>query len=519
MATLEPLVKKMGEDDVLVGHSLGARAILQVLARIKQRVGHVYLVAPAIWSTTPDWEAVKKDKYWEGSDVDTFAEFHNHPFSWENASEYVDRKTIIFSPNDPYIPVQDHSTIPAGWYIKTMSGSYGHFDQKEYSELLDMISQSKSTGWIPVPDDQLPVKLPEVAAYEPTDTGESPLAQIKDWVNTTCPRCGGKATRETDTMPNWAGSSWYFLRYCDPNNKEIFAAPEKLKYWMPVDLYNGGMEHTTLHLLYSRFWHKFLFDLGYIPVECGSEPYSRRRSHAMILGEGGVKMSKSKGNVINPDDVVKEYGADVFRTYEMFMGPYDQDTPWDTNGILGVKRFLDKVWGVFDRETLNVNRKTSHDPRSTIHDIETLYHQTVKKISEGIEALQFNTCVSQLMILTNAFQEAGGIDAHYREGYLQLLAPFAPHLAEELWHMIGHKDTIHRAGWPKFDPSKLTADTFDLVIQINGKVRDRITVASDISEEEAKQTALASEKVQKWLEGKEPQKMVYVKGKLMSIVV
>jgi leucyl-tRNA synthetase len=370
-------------------------------------------------------------------------------------------------------------------------------------------------GFVPVPEDQLPVLLPEVDSYETTDTGESPLAKIRDWVETTCPECGGKAERETDTMPNWAGSSWYFLRYCDPKNDQAFADPEKLKFWMPVDLYNGGMEHTTLHLLYSRFWHKVLWDLGHIPEACGSEPYARRRSQGLILAEGGEKMSKSKGNVVNPDDIVNRYGADVFRVYEMFMGPFDQPVPWDTNGIEGVKRFLDKAWRLFEGpNAIAFNATKRQTPNASL---ETSYHQSLKKISEDIESLGFNTAVSQLMILTNAFADAGGVPEEMVEGYLKILAPFAPHLAEELWHRLGKTSSIHLEPWPAFDPVKVVALSFELVIQVNGKVRDRIEVPADISEEDAKAKALASENVKKHLKGKDPKKVIYVKGRLVTI--
>ena len=368
-------------------------------------------------------------------------------------------------------------------------------------------------GFVGIPEAQLPVILPEVEAYEPTDTGESPLAAITSWVNIACPNCGKPAKRETDTMPNWAGSSWYFLRYCDPQNDQAFADPEKLKFWMPVDLYNGGMEHTTLHLLYSRFWYKFLFDLGLIPKECGHEPYAKRRSHALILGEGGIKMSKSKGNVVNPDDLVNEYGADVSRTYTMFIGPFDADAPWDTNGILGVKRFLDRAWSM-----LGV---TSHDLPSADKSerVETVYHQTVKKVTEGIEMMQFNTCVSHMMILLNEMQEAGGFTDEQRIGFLKILAPFAPHLVEEVWSSLNQQGSIHHAKWPSYDASKLKESTFELVIQVNGKVRDRVTVDAEISEQDAKALALKSEKVQSFLGGKEPQKVLYVKGRLVSVIL
>ncbi len=379
--------------------------------------------------------------------------------------------------------------------------------QRYWGEPIPVIHCVKC-GYVPVPEEQLPVTLPEVEAYEPTDTGESPLAKIRDWVEVDCPSCGGKAERETDTMPNWAGSSWYFLRYCDPQNDQELASAEKLKYWMPVDLYNGGMEHTTLHLLYSRFWYKFLWDIGVIPKECGSEPYRSRRSHGLILAEGGEKMSKSKGNVVNPDDIVAKYGADVFRVYEMFMGPFDQPVPWDTNGIEGVRRFLDKVWNV------------CHEPAimAVAGEMEILFNQTAKKITDGIDALQFNTCVSQLMILTNAFQDAGGVPLEYKESYLKLIAPFAPHLAEELWAELGHPESIHRAMWPAYDPTKTKAASFELIVQVNGKMRDKMVVPSDIEEGDAKEVALSSEKAAKWLDGQEIKQVVYVPGKIVNIV-
>jgi len=377
--------------------------------------------------------------------------------------------------------------------------------QRYWGEPIPIIHCPKD-GFVPVPEDQLPLVLPEVEAYEPTDSGESPLAKIRDWVEVKCPKCGGDAERETDTMPNWAGSSWYFLRYCDPHNDQELASAEKMKYWLPVNLYNGGMEHTTLHLLYSRFWYKFLWDLGIVPEECGSEPYAKRRSHGLILAEGGEKMSKSKGNVINPDDVVKEYGADAFRVYQAFMGPFDQAVPWDTNGIEGVRKFLDRVWNMFEGA-----------PANPFSDLETIYNQSVKKISDGIEFMHFNTCISQLMILSNAFADAGGIPESMRAGFIQLLAPFAPHIADELWVKNGGVGSVHVSGWPSYDKSKLQAATFELVAQVNGKVRGKVTVDSDISEDEAKKQALAA--VEKWLEGKQPKQVIYVKGKLVSIVV
>lgn len=515
MTELTPYLDQLGEDDVIVGHSLGGLMAVHAVAKMGRKIGHVYLVAPLLGPIS-DEQWMKKQVDRPDRDFSLVRKIWERPIDWDHVSSLIGSAHVLVSDNDTRVPKQSHQFLPQGWYIKSL-GPQGHFFSAHHPEVVREVLTSKISGWIPVPDDQLPLTLPAVEAYEPTDTGESPLAKIHEWVQTTCPRCGGPATRETDTMPNWAGSSWYFLRYCDPHNDQALASSEALKYWMPVDLYNGGMEHTTLHLLYSRFWHKFLWDVGIVPEECGSEPYAMRRSHNMILGEGGVKMSKSKGNVVNPDDVVATYGADVFRLYEMFIGPYDQPAPWDTAGIEGVRRFLDKVWGVF-----SIENRTLRIENSVSSSLETLYHQTVKKVSEGIDNLQFNTCVSQLMILTNAFQEAGTVPEAMVEGYLKLLAPFAPHLTEELWRIVlGKTSSIHArgAGWPIYDVSKLQAATFELVVQVNGKVREKMTVASDIEEEEVKKLVLASEKVQKWLEGKMPSQLRYIKGRLVNIVV
>jgi len=371
-------------------------------------------------------------------------------------------------------------------------------------------------GWIPVPDDELPVELPKVKKYKPTETGESPLAAIGKWVKTKCPRCGGPARRETDTMPNWAGSSWYFLRYTDPKNKKEFASKKKIKYWMPVDWYNGGMEHTTLHLLYSRFWYKFLYDIGVIPKECGDEPYKKRTSHGLILGEGGEKMSKSRGNVVNPDDVVARFGADTMRVYEMFMGPFDQAIPWDEKGIIGIFRFLERVWRLQNKlKTKNTNNK---DKIQNVK-LERLAHQTIKKVGEDIEQMKFNTAVSALMILANAMANEKIISRAMWENFLKIFAPFAPHITEELWEKLGNKKSIHLEKWPVYDSALITEEEVSLVVQVNGKLRDTIKVRADISEEEAKKVAMESEKIKKWIEGKEIKKMIFVKGKLINIVI
>ncbi len=366
-------------------------------------------------------------------------------------------------------------------------------------------------GWVPVPESELPVKLPEVERYEPTDNGESPLAAITDWVNTTCPVCGGPAKRETDTMPNWAGSNWYFLRYIDPRNDKALADKKKLEYWAPVDWYNGGMEHTTLHLLYSRFIYKFLWDIGAVPKSCGSEPYKKRTSHGMILGEGGEKMSKSRGNVVNPDDVVSQYGADTLRLYEMFMGPFDQAIPWDNKGVVGVRRFLEKVWSIYQGGVKIADVAPD--------ELTGLTHRTIKKVGADIETQDYNTAVSALMILANKIAAAGQFDKFTAETFLKLLSPFAPHLAEELWQQFGHKKSICRQDWPEFHPALIAEKYIELIIQINGKVRDKIRVEADITEQQAENLARQTGKVKALLDGKGVKNVIFVPGRLINFVI
>ena len=363
-------------------------------------------------------------------------------------------------------------------------------------------------GEVPVPEKDLPVKLPDVKNYKPTDTGESPLAAIKNWVNVKCPKCGGPAKRETDTMPNWAGSSWYFLRYIDPKNNKQLADPKKLKYWTPVDWYNGGMEHTTLHLLYSRFWNKFLYDIGAIPE---SEPYKKRTSHGMILGEGGEKMSKSRGNVIEPDSLVKQFGADSVRLYEMFMGPFDQAIAWDHNGIVGTTRFISRIFGISENGNFKRNVK---NPKLT-----RLISKTIKKVGEDIEKMYFNTAVASLMIFANEANAEKEIPLEIWEKFLIILAPFAPHASEELWHLLGHKKSIHLEKWPEYDPKLINEENFELIIQINGKVRDKISVSMGLSQKEAENIAFASEKVKMWLKEGKIRKIIFVPNKLVNIVI
>ncbi|MBU1180468.1 leucine--tRNA ligase [Patescibacteria group bacterium] len=380
-------------------------------------------------------------------------------------------------------------------------------------------------GEVPVPERDLPVKLPEVKKYEPTDTGESPLANIKNWVNTKCPKCGGKARRETDTMPNWAGSSWYFLRYTDPKNNKVFADKKLLKYWMPVDIYNGGMEHTTLHLLYSRFWNQFLFDEGSVPY---GEPYAKRTSHGMVLGEGGIKMSKSRGNVINPDDVVKEHGADTLRLYEMFMGPFGDAIPWDTKGVIGVRRFLEKVWQLQEK-ILNSKFEILNKSKTQNSKIQKLLHKTIKGVTEDIDNFKFNTAISKMMILVNEMTKQKELLTTYYSLLTILLSPFAPHLAEELWEKFSLVSPPARGGvrgggsifkekWPVYDKNLAKDEEIELVVQINGKVRDRILASADITEDHARELAFASEKISKYIGGKNVKKVIFT-GKLVNIVV
>ena len=378
--------------------------------------------------------------------------------------------------------------------------------QRYWGEPIPIVHCDKC-GYVPVPESELPLVLPNVDSYEPTDNGESPLAKMTDWVNTTCPHCGGPAHRETDTMPQWAGSSWYFLRYCDPHNDKALASPEALKYWTPVDWYNGGMEHTTLHLLYSRFWHKFLYDIGVVPT---SEPYAKRTSHGMILGENGEKMSKSRGNVVNPDEIVRDYGADTMRVYEMFIGDFEKAAPWSQSSIKGSKRFLDKVWALSDKLT---------DGDSYRAELESDFHRTIKKVTEDIEGLKMNTAIAALMSLLNDIQSSGSINRAEFKTYLILLNPFAPHMTEELWQQAGFEGMLNEAEWPKYDEAKCADSTVEIAVQVNGKIKARISVAADISASDAIAAAKADGAVTAAIDGKNIVKELYVPKKLVNIVV
>ncbi len=370
------------------------------------------------------------------------------------------------------------------------------------------IIHCEKCGVVPVPEKDLPVKLPYVEKYQPTGTGESPLANITEWVNLKCPKCKGSAKRETDTMPNWAGSNWYYMRYCDPKNDREITDPKKLKYWMPVDWYNGGMEHTTLHLLYSRFIYKFLFDIGVVPQ---SEPYQKRTSHGIVLAEDNRKMSKSFGNVINPDDIVKEYGADTLRIYEMFMGPFGETIAWSTQGVKGAFRFLEKVWKL----VLEANPNQKSGPQ-----ILRVLHKLNKKIDEDLESTKFNTTIAAFMEFVNLAQDfKKEVGKEIIERLLILLSPFAPHFTEELWERLGHKKSIFLEKWPEPKSEFLKEKLITLVIQVNGRVRDKVEVTADISEEEARVLAISREKVKNWIEGKEIKKVIFVPGKLINIVI
>ncbi|MBR3289143.1 MAG: leucine--tRNA ligase, partial [Clostridia bacterium] len=378
--------------------------------------------------------------------------------------------------------------------------------QRYWGEPIPVVFCDKC-GCVPLPESELPLRLPKVDSYEPTETGESPLAAMTDWVNTTCPHCGGPARRETDTMPQWAGSSWYFLRYIDPHNDNAIASQEALRYWLPIDWYNGGMEHTTPHLLYSRFWHKFLYDIGVVPT---AEPYAKRTSHGMILGEDGQKMSKSRGNVVNPDEIVAEYGADTMRLYEMFIGDFEKAAPWSTNGVRGCRRFLDRVWALGERVL----------PQDEIRPaLELSIHRTIRKVSEDIESLKYNTAIAALMSLLNDFSAAGGVTRGELKIFLLLLNPFAPHLTEEMWEQQGLPGMLNEAAWPAFDPAKCVESTVQIAVQVNGKIRTRLDIAADADEASVLALAKADEKVAAELAGKTLVKELYIKGKLVNLVV
>ena len=378
--------------------------------------------------------------------------------------------------------------------------------QRYWGEPIPMV-YCEHCGWEPLPESSLPLELPYAESYEPTDNGESPLSKLTDWVNTTCPKCGGPAKRETDTMPNWAGSSWYFLRYIDPHNDKCLADPELLKYWLPVDWYNGGMEHTTLHLLYSRFWHKFLYDIGVVPTK---EPYQKRTSHGMILGANGEKMSKSRGNVVNPDDIIAEYGADTLRMYEMFMGAFDQEAPWSTESIKGCFKFLEKVYRLM---------KIVTPEEGYSKELESTMHKTIKKVSDDYEKMKFNTAIAALMSLINDINKLGKITKGELRTFLILLNPVAPHITEEMWQQAGFEGRLYQTTWPVYDESKTIEDEIEIPVQVNGKVRATIKVAKEANAEEIEKVAFENTDVLKFTDGHEIVKKIYVPGRIYTVVV
>ncbi len=509
MEELRPYFEKLSEDDIVVGFSLGGKAAVSALERFQKKIGHLYLIAPAIEAPKAEYWEKRKTKQPELTGaLDKVKVFWEMPIDWAKVEGLPKSAEVLWSGDDISVLEPTNAWCPKSWQIKKMIG-FQHFTAPVIPELLEEILRAKNTGAIPVPEKDLPVKLPEVEFYEPSGTGESPLANISDWVSVKCPKCGGEAKRETNTMPQWAGSSWYYLRFIDPKNSEALVDKNKEKYWSPVDMYVGGAEHATRHLIYARFWHKFLYDIGAVNY---AEPFLKLHNVGLILAEDGRKMSKRWGNVVNPDDIVEEFGADTLRLYEMFMGPFEQATAWSTDGIVGPRRFLEKVFrlsqGIRNQESGIMNPA-----------LETLLHQTVKKVTEDIEAFKFNTAISALMIFANALEKEESVPLIPYSLFLILLAPFAPHITEELWHEIGNESSIYLAEWPKYDEAKTRSDHVTIAVQVNGKLRGTFDADAGISEDEAAMEALSLPDVKKWLEGKKPKKVIYVKGKLVSIVV
>lgn len=520
---------KLDKNTVIIGHSLGGAVLMRVLEKNNSKIYKSILL-----------DSVLKPKF-NDKERSGVAEADNWQFDFTKIKSKANEFVVLADENYPTIPKEDSLELARVFNAKLIwrSPTKPHFRGDSEPEILQIFEDE---GVVPVPENKLPVKLPDVEKYQPTDSGESPLADISKWVNTRCPRCGGKARRETDTMPNWAGSSWYYLAYVlGVEKSEIkdkkYWDEKKLNYWSglpldakrstlnafsgPVDWYNGGMEHTTLHLLYSRFWHKFLFDIGVVPT---LEPYKKRTSHGLILAEGGVKMSKSRGNVINPDEMVERFGADTLRTYEMFMGPFEQAIAWSTDGLVGVKRFLEKVWRISqkikdkrekvkDEDKLDAKRFTLNAP------LEILIHKTVKKVGEDVEAMRFNTAVSALMIASNEMDSAESVPQNLFEMYLKVLSLFAPHMSEELWFMLGHKNSIMTEAWPKFDETKLIDAKVKIMVQVNGKIRGEFEADREIKDDEATALAKGVPSVISWIENKQIKKVIVVKGRLINFVV
>ena len=517
-----------GDQLYIIGHSLGAPVACQFIKKSGFKVNKLILVAPTGQNQkNKNFNNLRKSGCDEKS-IDCVKNINKiNEKDLSKIVKNVKSSIIYISDNDPYIPedvVKNYSDLqPSVDIFKNM----GHFNESagitKFPEILTEFSGIVESGWVPVPEKDLPVELPNVEKYEPTDMGESPLAKIDNFVNTKCPNCSGPAKRETDVMPNWAGSNWYYLRYIDPKNSKVLADKKKLEKWMPVDWYNGGMEHTTLHLLYSRFVYKFLWDIGTVPKSCGNEPYKKRTSHGMILGEGGIKMSKSKGNVINPNDVIKKFGSDTVRVYEMFIGPFDQAIPWDTKGMIGVKRFLEKVEKIVD---INVSLWKSFGNLVTIPEFEIKLNITIKKVNEDIDKMCFNTAISAMMEFANLIdievkghEETEGLAKNDLNKFLLILYPFAPALSEKLWKKVGNEENIQDQSWPKYDKNKIRQQKVLLVIQINGKVRGKVEIESGISEEEAMKFVKENKNVSKYLNNKEIKKVIYVQDKIINILI
>lgn len=433
----------------------------------------------------------------------------------EEAYTDIDEGTLVNSDFLNGLSVKDAKTKITEWLAEKGIGEaktnfklrdWVFSRQRYWGEPIPIVHCEKC-GYVPLPEEELPLLLPEVESYEPTGTGESPLANLTEWVQTTCPCCGGPAERETDTMPQWAGSSWYFMRYTDPHNDQAPASKEALDYWMPVDWYNGGMEHTTLHLLYSRFWYKFLYDIGLAPAP---EPYAKRTSHGMILGENGEKMSKSRGNVVNPDDIIEAYGADTMRLYEVFIGDFEKPAVWNTSSIKGCQRFLERLWALQDE----VKEGDEYG-----EDLESLFHRTIRKVGSDIEQLKGNTAVAQLMTLLNEIYARGSINRCEYKTLLLLVNPFAPHITEELWEIMGYGETICQQSWPQYEEEKCLEKQVEIAVQVNGKVRSRLTIQADLAEADVLARAKDDEAVRRFLEGKKLVKEIYIKGRLVNLVV
>ena len=501
---------ELGEDTILIGGSLGGVVIMRILEKIKIKIAKAVFI-----------DSVFKPEFADHDRPDVAAAC-DWKFNIKKISQASSSFVVLADSDFPVIK-KEHSEELAKKFntsVTYVKPNGQHFSKSATEpEILKIFG---NLGIVIVPYEDLPLKLPEVKNYQPTGTGESPLANIKEWVNTKCPQCGGRALRETNTMPQWAGSSWYYLRYIDPKNKTALVDKDKEKYWSPVDFYVGGAEHATRHLIYARFWHKFLFDIGAVNYD---EPFTRLQHVGLILAEDGRKMSKRWNNVINPDEIVEKYGADAMRIYEMFMGPFSQPCAWSTKSLIGGRRFLEKIWHFYHQVKLFDCGGVGCDKAPT--GLPQLMHKTIKKVTEDIENFHYNTAISQMMIFMNFASQLDSVPRGALENFLKILAPFAPHLTEELWSGLGHpsaklgtsKQSIFKEEWPKYNPELVKDETINLVIQINGKVRDTVEVFADISEKEAREFALDSEKIKKWLDGKEIKKVIFVKGKLVNVVI